>query len=212
MGELIHLPRRRAEHGRRKPATPAAFFFDVSCPLSYLASEHVERRLGEVEWVSVDGAALRGRSASESALRSRAEIQARSLRLPLVWPDNFATGSRRARRAASFACEIGVGPAFALAASRLAFCGGYDLDDPEVLTEAAAAARVPLDGCLEAAGQTWRDEELTDATDLLLAQGMTELPSITVGGRWFAGDGGLWAAAAVLAAPRRLDHPLAPVG
>ena len=78
------------------------------------------------------------------------------MRLPLVWPEPFSDGGARARRAASFACELGAGAAFALAAGRLAYCGGYDLDDPEMLAEAAAAAGVPLTPCLEAAGETWR--------------------------------------------------------
>ena len=36
--------------------------------------------------------------------------------------------------------EGGRGAGFVLAASRLAFCGGFDLEDPEILAEAAAAA------------------------------------------------------------------------
>ncbi len=63
---------------------------------------------------------------------------------PLIWPEPFADGGVRARRAASFACELGAGAAFALAAGRLAYCGGFDLDDPETLAEAAAAAGLPL--------------------------------------------------------------------
>jgi 2-hydroxychromene-2-carboxylate isomerase len=69
-----------------------------------------------------------------------------------VWLDRFPADVPRALRAATFASEIGAGPRFALAASRLTFCGGFDLDDPETLVEAAAAAGVPLDPCLEAAG------------------------------------------------------------
>src|SRR3712207_6951120 len=40
---------------------------------------------------------------------------------------------------------------------RLAFCGGYDLEDPEVLGEAAAAAGIGLDDCLRAARDEGRD-------------------------------------------------------
>ena len=40
--------------------------------------------------------------------------------------------------------------AFVLAATRLAFCGGFDLEDPEILAEAAAAAGIVLDDYLQA--------------------------------------------------------------
>ena len=39
-----------------------------------------------------------------------------------------------------YAAQQGRGAAFVLAATRLAFCGGFDLDDLEILAEAAAAA------------------------------------------------------------------------
>jgi 2-hydroxychromene-2-carboxylate isomerase len=212
MGELIHFPTRRAERPRQTPEMPPAFFFDVSDPLSYLAAEYVERVLGEVEWVAVDGATIRNRAEGDSELRARAEIRARSLRLPLVWPDAFPAGTPCAQRAAAYACEIGAGPAFALAASRLAFCGGFNLEDPETLAEAAAAAAVPLRGCLDAASETWRDDELVLAAELLVEHGITELPAITVGGRWFGGETGLLASGTVRAEPARYARPLAPVG
>ena len=71
-----------------------------------------------------------------------------ALRLPLVWPDRLPRRARGRSRAAAYAAEIGAGARFALAASRLAFCGGFDLDDPETLAEAAAAAGIPLRACL----------------------------------------------------------------
>jgi 2-hydroxychromene-2-carboxylate isomerase len=190
------------------------FFFDVSCPLSYLTAERIERKLGEVEWVPVDGASLRtgvaGLQAPAEAvhletevygLRVRADSCAKALRLPLVWPDRFPEAARCAQRASTFACEIGAGAAFALAASRLAFCGGFDLEDPETLAEAAAAAGVPLEECLSAAGETWRDEELEANADLLRSRGISELPAIRIGHQWFEGEAGLLAAGAMIAGP-----------
>jgi 2-hydroxychromene-2-carboxylate isomerase len=203
MGQVIYLHERRSERSRYEPVGAPAFFFDVSCPLSYLTSERVERTLGEVEWIPVDGASLRRRTAQgeaagsdwvDDAVRARAESRARALRLPLVWPERFPSRARCAQRACAFACEIGVGGAFALAASRLAFCGGFDLDDPETLAEAAAAAGVPLSDCLAAAGETWRDEQLEAPAELLRSCGITQVPAIRVGERWFDGDTGLLAA------------------
>jgi 2-hydroxychromene-2-carboxylate isomerase len=224
MGQVIYLNEHRSERSRSHVVTPPLFFFDVSCPLSYLSAERIERKLGEVEWVPVDGASLRAGIAGQEiladaahddadvhGLRTRADSCARALRLPLVWPDRFPGAARCAQRASTFACEIGAGAAFALAASRLAFCGGFDLEDPETLAEAAAAAGVPLEECLSAAGETWRDEELEANADLLRARGISELPAIRIGDQWFEGEAGLLAAGALIAEPphtvRRLLAP-----
>jgi 2-hydroxychromene-2-carboxylate isomerase len=224
MGQVIYLNERRGERSRSHAVTQPLFFFDVSCPLSYLTAERIERKLGEVEWVPVDGASLRAGTAQPAAstelvhadaevhvLRTRADSCARALRLPLVWPDRFPGAARCAQRASAFACEIGAGAAFALAASRLAFCGGFDLDDPETLAEAAAAAGVPLEECLTAAGETWRDEELEANADLLRARGISEIPAIRIGDQWFEGEAGLLAAGALIAAPTAAQRRIAPV-
>lgn len=199
MGDLIHLDERRG----RRAASATAFFFDICCPLSYLVTERVERTLGAVDWVPVDGALLGAQDREDDTrlgvLRARAESYARELRLPLVWPGAHSTHplrpprAPRARRACTFACELGAGAAFALAASRLAFCGGFDLDDPETLAEAAAAAGVPLKACLAAAGEAWRDAELRDAAALLREHGVAQLPALRIDGRWLEGEAALLA-------------------
>ncbi len=224
MGQVIYLNERRSEHPRSHVVAQPLFFFDVSCPLSYLTAERIERKLGEVEWVPVDGASLRAGTARPSAraeavhahadvdgLQTRADSCARALRLPLVWPDRFPGAARCAQRASAFACEIGAGAAFALAASRLAFCGGFDLEDPETLAEAAAAAGVPLEECLSAAGETWRDEELEANADMLRSRGISELPAIRIGDQWFEGEAGLLAAGALIAGPETRQRLIAPV-
>jgi 2-hydroxychromene-2-carboxylate isomerase len=217
MGQVIYLDERRNERSQPASITQPLFFFDVSCPLSYLTAERIERKLGEVEWVPVDGASLRAVAGQETAfahaddpgLRSRADSCARALRLPLVWPDRFPGAARCAQRASTFACEVGAGAAFALAASRLAFCGGFDLEDPETLAEAAAAAGVPLEECLSAAGEAWRDEELEANAQLLRSRGISELPAIRIGDQWFEGEAGLLAAGALIAGPETVRR-LAP--
>lgn len=207
MGELLLLHPRRVTSIRQAPGTRPAFFFDVSCPLSYLAAEHIERTFGELDWMPVSGTALRGgRSEAESAqLRRLAEEQADELHLPLVWPERFSEGAPRALRAAAYAAGLGAGPRFALAAGRLAFCGGFALDDPETLAEAAAAAAIPLRACLEAAGDPRWDLGLRATAAGLLARAVRELPVMRSGERWFAGRHGWRVAATVLrpAAPSR---------
>jgi 2-hydroxychromene-2-carboxylate isomerase len=214
MGDLLQFPLNRVHRPASAEAVAPVFFFDVANPLSYLTAERVERSLGEVEWVAVDGAALTRRPSEEeiTRMRARAEAQARSLRLPLVWPDEFPLRAPCALRAAAFACEIGAGPAFALAASRLAFCGGFELDDPETLAEAAAAAAVPLGACLEAARESWRDEELRETARLLHVAGVTELPAFRIAGVWLEGDDGLSMASLLAVQAGPMSRPLAPVG
>jgi 2-hydroxychromene-2-carboxylate isomerase len=194
------------------------FFFDLSCPFSYLAAERIERLLGDVEWVSTPAFALEPshsratRGSYSGGIRGQAERLAASLRLPLVWPERFPAEVPRAVRAAAHASEIGAGARFALAASRLAFCGGFDLEDPEILAEAAAAAGVPLETCLAAAGDPSRDPELHATARGLLSQGVRRLPAIRIGPRWFNGEHAPADAAVLLRARAVYGRPLAPVG
>jgi 2-hydroxychromene-2-carboxylate isomerase len=211
MGELIVLAERRADRSRRPRTVRPAFFFDLSCPFSYLAAERVERVLGDVDWVPTASTALHGNElrVNSAEVRSHAETCAVALRLPLVWPDRFPAQTPGALRAAAHASEIGAGARFALAASRLAFCGGFDLEDPEILAEAAAAAGIGLRECLAAAGDPTRDGALFATARGLLAQGVRRLPAIRVGTRWFDGDGALAAASAFLRAGSLADRPFA---
>ncbi len=113
--------------------------------------------------------------------RRYAEQRAAELRLPLVWPERHPGPVPAAMRAAAYASEQGRGAAFVLAAGRLAFCGGFDLDDPEILAEAAAAAGIGMDGCLQAVGDVTRDGAIEGAGRRLLAAGADQLPALRVG-------------------------------
>jgi 2-hydroxychromene-2-carboxylate isomerase len=230
MGELIFLDQRREAHQRRRAvaqrpdgsasrrrttlsATRPTFFFDLACPLSYLAAERVERTLGDAQWVPVSAASLAGTGATPplDELREQAEQRARRLRLPLVWPERFPAQTPCALRAAVHAAELGAGAAFALAASRLAFCGGFDLDDPETLAEAAAAAGVALDDCLTAAGDPSRDQPLLATAQRLRSRGVQWLPALGLEPRIAQGDGAVFAALGLLRDGRR-QRRLAPAG
>jgi 2-hydroxychromene-2-carboxylate isomerase len=205
MGELIRLAdRRQARRSRvRQRALPvrAEFLFDLACPFTYLAAERVDRAFDHVSWTAASGTALRRGSlaADEAALTAvqvAAEERAAALRFPLVWPETWPADVPAAMRAASYASESGRGAAFVIAAGRLAFCGGFDLDDPEILAEAAAAAGVGLDGCLRAAGDRRRDGAMEAAARRLLAVGADRLPALRVGRALFWGEGQVADAAA----------------
>jgi 2-hydroxychromene-2-carboxylate isomerase len=210
MGELILLAERRADRSRPTATARASFFFDLSCPFSYLAAERVERVLGDVEWVPAAAAVLPGRDdwAKAASIRAHAETCAVALRLPLVWPERFPADSPGALRAAVYAAEIGAGPTFALAASRLAFCGGYDLEDPRILAEAAAASGVGVDACLAAAADPERDASLYATARGLLSRGVRQLPAISIGPHLFHGESALAAAATIMRSRAVADGPL----
>jgi 2-hydroxychromene-2-carboxylate isomerase len=171
----------------------AEFLFDLACPFTYLAAERVDRAFDHVVWTPASGTVLRGGSLvsdpdAEAAVRVAAAERAAALRLPLEWPESFPNDVTAAMRVASHAAECGRGAAFVLAAGRLAFCGGFDLDDPEILFEAAAAAGLALDDCLRAAGDRRRDGAIERAGRCLLAVGTDRLPALCVGRSLFWGE------------------------
>jgi 2-hydroxychromene-2-carboxylate isomerase len=206
MGELIHLaPRREAVQRRTRAREPvrAQMFFDLACPFTYLATERVERAFAHVTWTAASSETLQRRCLADDAetvqqVRTAAEFRAAALRLPLVWPESYPKPVPAAMRAAAFAAEQGRGGAFVLAAGRLAFCGGFDLDDPEILAEAAAAAGIRLDECLHAAGDTRRDGAMEAAGRRLLAAGADRLPALRIGRSLFWGEQRVAAAAAAV--------------
>ena len=197
MGEVIRLAERRAAREARAAnrLAPARveYLFDLCCPFSYLAAERVDRLFDEVIWTPASTTALCcGSLAADpdglADYRLNAERRALELRLPLIWPERFPEDVPAAMRAAHYASEQGRGAAFVLAAGRLAFCGGFDLDDPELLAEAAAAAGIDMQGWLQALGELRRDGEIESAGRALLASGADRLPALRVGDRLFWGE------------------------
>jgi 2-hydroxychromene-2-carboxylate isomerase len=209
MGIVVSLEARRQGRSHRGSArierARTALYFDLSDPGTYLAAERADRLFPGLTWVPASLGALRG-ALGTSAGRSDDDVAARAtlLRMPLVWPESHPEPRPAAMRAAAYAAEQGRGAPFVLAASRLAFCGGFDLDDPEVLAEAAAAAGVGLRECLAAAGDAARDEEMASAAHRLVAAGAHCLPVVRVGRLLFAGEERLPAASAAWRDPAPL--------
>ena len=204
MGQVIDLARRRdavQRKTRRREPLRAQLFFDLACPFTYLATERVERAFSQVTWTATSAETLQRRRLADDAdgaelVRAAAERRAAQLRLPLVWPEHFPREVPAAMRAAAYAAEQGRGGEFVLAAGRLAFAGGFDLDDPEILAEAAAAAGIPLEDCLHAAGDFARDGAAEAVGRKLLAAGADRLPVLRVGRSLFWGEQRVGAAAA----------------
>jgi 2-hydroxychromene-2-carboxylate isomerase len=201
MGDVIdlaaHWTARRLE-ARGLPSARVELFFDLAYPATYLAAERVERSFAAVEWTPASAAVLyAGRSAQDLATaQATAARRAAQLRLPLAMPDRWPTPVPRAMRLAAAAATAGRGTAFVLAATRLAFGGGFDLEDPEILAEAAEAAGLTPEVC-RAAADASRVDAAADATARrLIAAGVDRLPAWRVGRSLFCGEERLPEAAA----------------
>ena len=200
MGTVISLQgHREARRNRVVAARPAparaTLYFDLGSPHTYLAAERADRLFARLEWLPASADALQAADLGDVGMRAVRE-RARLLGLPFVWPDEQQRDARSAMRVAALAAEQGCGAAFVLAASRLAFCGGFDIADPEILAEAAAAAGIGLHETLAAAREVGRDGPIEEAGRLLLAAGATRLPALRLGRQLFCGEDRLLEAAA----------------
>src|SRR4051794_26727708 len=224
MGEVIRLDDRRARRRRDAEVTGdaagggvrAEFFFDLASPFTYLAAERVDRAFDEVTWTPSCARTLRcamlpGDAAERQAVVELAGARAAALRLPLAWPERWPAAVPAAMRVAHHAAQQGRGGGFVLASTRLAFPGGFDLDDVEILTEAAAAAGLPLEDCMAAARETRRDGAIEAASRRLLGAGADRLAALGLGpGASGGGGSGGGPAAPARPAPRRA--PEGPTG
>jgi 2-hydroxychromene-2-carboxylate isomerase len=150
VGTVTSLEHHRQARRNRLPAAVgqgparATLFFDLGSPYTYLAAERAERLFTRLEWLPASADVLQGADLTDEAMRAAYE-RATLLGLPFVWPEDRPLSVPGAMRVASLAAERGCGAPFVLAATRLAFCGGFDISDPEILAEAAAAAGIGLD-------------------------------------------------------------------
>ena len=167
MGQVIELAHAR----RRRIGT--VFAFDLASPWTYLATASVAADFPDAVWTPARGDRDTSRIA-EVRDRARVERAARAFRTRFDWPDRRPDGTS-ANRAASAAAEHGRAKEFALAAARLAWGWGQDLDDHGVIAQAAGIAGLPLDTILEATFDLRRDVHL----DVAAAEGA---PALTTGG------------------------------
>ncbi len=185
VGTVVTL---ESERRRRHPGEGlrAHCVVDLGCPFSYLVAEHVQRTFTRLTWGLACNAVVDRRDPSADParvgrIRAAADDRAAAAGLPLQWPERFPDETTVAMRVASLAIELGRGGDFILAAGRLAFCGGFDLEDPEILAEAAAAAQIDLEAGLRAAREESRDARIEATSRRLLAAGADRLPVLRVG-------------------------------
>ncbi len=218
MGQVIEFSRRRTGSAPAQESVPGrrapTFYFDLASPFTYLAAERVDRRLAYAEWRPTRGARFGADGFSAAApdafarASSRAERRAEDLRLPLVWPERFPAPVPHAMRVADFAADCGRGSAFVVAAGRLAFCGGYDLEDPRILAEAAAAAGLDVERALSAGREEHRERAIAGAARTVWAEGGAMLPALRYGGQLYCGEARI-TALMLVACGRASAHPSA---
>ena len=198
MGDVIRLAERRAAREARRRGPRRAPRASSSCSTCVVRSR-TSRPSGSTGSSTRWSGRRPPRRASAAArwppipealaeYRRSAERRALELRLPLIWPERFPEEVPAAMRAAHYAAEQGRGAAFVLAAGRLAFCGGFDLDDPELLAEAAAAAGIDMQGWLHALGEVAATARSTPPGARCWPQGADRLPALRVGDTLFWGE------------------------
>jgi len=201
--DVVSIERYRLAAARRRPgarhvARPT-LYFDLQSPYTYLAAERADRMFAGLRWLPASLAGKGGGAVTCEVERATISDRAALLGLPLVWTVEPAAAGPGAMRVASLAVEHGVGAEFVLAASRLMFCGGYSVDDPEILAEAAAAAGIDWREMLEAVGDAERDAAIEEVGRRLVAAGADRLPALRVGRTLFCGEDRLCEAAAARA-------------
>jgi 2-hydroxychromene-2-carboxylate isomerase len=193
VGTVISLAERRQARARTGArARRAIFSFDLADPATYLAAERVERLPVAVHW---QPAIVPTATPMPAAAATR---RARELGLPMVWPERHPRPLAMPMRVAAYAAHQGRAAEFVLAATRLAFCGGFDLGEPAVFAEAVAAAGLDLGAALWAAGAEELDAQIHAAGRFLAEHGATSTPVVQVGRTLFAGEARLGEAAAAL--------------
>jgi 2-hydroxychromene-2-carboxylate isomerase len=187
--------------------TPAAFYFDLSSPLAYLAAERILHVLpGPGEWRRVVASTLatdplpmapgsaatrRVTTARSERTTSRAEIERRARELdlqPIRWPEPFPFDSSLAMRVATYAASIGRAVPFAQAAFRQAFAGGHSLADPDFVLIAAAACEMHPAAVLRGAELRSTAERLAATTASAAQAGVADVPAILAGEHVYVGE------------------------
>jgi 2-hydroxychromene-2-carboxylate isomerase len=175
-----------------------AFYFDLASPLAYLASERVLHTMPVAcEWQPVLARELPGSESfegfrcreDEDIFRLNVERRARELGLQeLRWPESFPFDGALAMRAATYAKSIGRAVPFAQAAFRQAYAGGRSLAKSDNILIAAAACEMHPSAVLKALELNSVGEQLAAATEQAARDGITDVPTVRIGGRVFHGE------------------------
>ncbi|MEA2335905.1 MAG: hypothetical protein QOG40_2395 [Solirubrobacteraceae bacterium] len=210
--------------------TPPGFYFGVMSPYSWLAAERIGRVLPAARWRGVLAGVVfkeHGRTSwglTERRAEGIADCEARASEHglgPIVWPEPWPTSDLLAGRAMAF-CELRdreCAPAngardaskpgdsllrtFALAAMRMAFLEGADLQPLDAVLEAGRRSEIDEFELREALSDQRVKDELRAITGEAIAVGVFGVPTVLVGGELFWGDDRLRDAASAYGASAR---------
>ncbi len=170
------------------------FYFDLASPGAWLVAERILPLMSvAVEWVPVE-------VGPGDVDRADVEARAQELGLQAVrWPPQVPFDSRLALLAATYAKQTGRTVAFAQAAFRQAYAGGWDLTKEDVVLIAGSACEMHPRATLKAVGTKLVGNALDRATAEAREHGVQTTPAIWTGDKVFHGERALEDAAAVLA-------------
>jgi 2-hydroxychromene-2-carboxylate isomerase len=186
-------------------AAPPTFYFGAMSPYSWLAAERIERLIPHARWRGVLAGvvfAAHGRTSwglTERRAEGLADCQARAESYglgPVVWPPRWPTSDLLVSRGMLVAQRSDLLRPFALAAMRLSFLEGADLQEPEVVLEAGRRTGVDPAELAEGIAEDAIKQQLREIVDEALAAGVFGVPSVVVGDELFWGDDRLEDAAA----------------
>jgi len=187
---------------REQRSRRCVFYFDLGSPYAYLTAERIsgvfaDANLAQPEWKPILLGGLFQRFDRDSwangdgRAEGVAEVERRASEYglpPLVWPDPFPGNTLFAMRAATFAKQTGRTVSFALAGFRQAFAAGRDLTEPDNVLIAAAACEMHPTAVVKGVGLESTRRLLAESRERAAADGVTELPSIWIGGQVLAGE------------------------
>jgi 2-hydroxychromene-2-carboxylate isomerase len=181
------------------------FYYDFSCPWSYLAlvrlQDVADRNATTIELrpISVDqvlateNPPLQAHRLSNNPAKAAwqrkdladwARLWALTLELPNGWPCDATL----AAAAASIAADRGAGLAYSLKTFAAYFGAGNDISNPEVLGDLAAETGLDRADFLLQLGSDEPAQKITDWTEELIRQGGFGTPSVFVGDELFFGN------------------------
>ncbi|MFI4990928.1 MAG: 2-hydroxychromene-2-carboxylate isomerase [Solirubrobacterales bacterium] len=192
------------------PADDPVIYFDLGSPYAYLALARARSVLGvqpELRPVLLGAIFARRGFGSWGRTEAReariAEIEQRALRYglpPVRWPRGWPANGLTAMRCASWACERGMGEAFARAVFDKQFVAAADIADLDVLLDCAGDAGLDVEALSAALKLPALKESLREASDRAWEEGVRGVPTLRVGELLFYGDDQLELAAEALRA------------
>jgi 2-hydroxychromene-2-carboxylate isomerase len=194
---------------RTMAPTSPTFYFGAMSPYSWFSAERVDGLIADARWqplflggiFKVNGRKSWGLDEHRAAGMADCEARADEYGLgPIRWPGQWPTSDLTVARAMLVADRKGLLKPFALAAMRLAFREGADLQQAAAVLEAAGRSGIDAEELRAALGEQDVKDALRAAGEQALARGVSGVPTVIVGEQLFWGDDRLEQAASAAAA------------